>query len=215
MKRLLVLGFCCAAPAVGFGQVYATAQVGYASADFNLGSPYNGVIDDRAMHVGAEVGIGLGRRMGIELGVNKYNSFAGRATPCAPGAVCTNAVIPTGSNDILLYSLALTPHIEVANVELFAEIGYYHAKIDTAIGLADGDFTDDGVLLGGGARWYFREPWSVSLEAMRFDDNIYQIAVGVGWGLRLDRNQRRERSRDSADFDDRRSSLRPDSDLIK
>ena len=144
MKRLLVLGFCCAAPAVGFGQVYATAQVGYASADFNLGSPYNGVIDDRAMHVGAEVGIGLGRRMGIELGVNKYNSFAGRATPCAPGAVCTNAVIPTGSNDILLYSLALTPHIEVANVELFAEIGYYHAKIDTAIGLADGDFTDDG-----------------------------------------------------------------------
>jgi hypothetical protein len=36
-----------------------------------------------------------------------------------------------------------------------------------------------------GARWYFREPWSVSLEGSRLDDNIYQIAVGAGWGLRL------------------------------
>jgi hypothetical protein len=32
-------------------------------------------------------------------------------------------------------------------------------------------------------RWYFSEPWSLSLEASRFDDNVSQITFGVGWGL--------------------------------
>lgn len=33
------------------------------------------------------------------------------------------------------------------------------------------------------ASWYVSEPWSVSLEASRFDDHVYQIGVGFGWGI--------------------------------
>jgi hypothetical protein len=46
------------------------------------------------------------------------------------------------------------------------------------------DFHEDGLLLGVGARWYFADPWSISLDATRYDDNIRQLAVGFGWGLR-------------------------------
>lgn len=203
MKRCVLILLCCSASGVAFGEVYATAELGYASADFNLGSPYNGVIDDRSMTVGAEVGFTIKKRFAIELGVNKYNSLDGRATPCAAGAVCPNVVVPTGSNDILAYSVALIPHIELDNVVLFAELGYYHAKIDTEIGIPGGDFTEDGVIAGVGARWYFKEPWSVSLETSRLDDNIHQIALGVGWGMRPGRD-----AADEADDLDARLDLR-------
>ncbi len=45
---------------------------------------------------------------------------------------------------------------------------------------------DSGAVLGVGARWYFRDPWSVSLQGTRFDDNLRQLMLGVGWGLRRD-----------------------------
>jgi hypothetical protein len=182
---IAVLFVCAGAPATVFGQVYATAQLGYASADFNLGAPYNGVIDDRAMSLGADIGVNLSDHFALELGVTKYNSFSGRATPCAAGLACPLVVQSTGSNDIVAYNFSIVPHVELADVELFAELGYYGARVDTQIGLPDSKFTERGVLLGVGARWYFREPWSVSLEGSRLDDNIYQIAVGAGWGLRL------------------------------
>jgi outer membrane protein with beta-barrel domain len=183
MKRCVLMILCCAASGAALGEVYATAELGYASADFNLGSPYNGVVDDRAMTLGAEIGFSIKRRFAVELGVNKYSSLEGRATPCAPGAVCPNVVVPTGSNDVFAYSIALIPHIELDNVVLFAEFGYYHADIDTEIGIPGDDFTEDGVIAGVGARWYFKHPWSVSLETSRLDDNIYQVAFGVGWGV--------------------------------
>jgi hypothetical protein len=189
MKQCVLTILCCAVSGAAFGEVYATAELGYANADFNLGSPYNGVVDDRAMTVGAEIGFSIKQRFALELGVNKYNSFGGRATPCAPGAICSNAVVPTGSNDVLAYSIALIPHIELDKVVLFAELGYYHADIDTEIGIPGDDFTEDGIIAGLGARWYFRDPWSVSLETTRLDDNIYQIAFGVGWGVRSGRDE--------------------------
>lgn len=196
MKRFVVLGLCCAAPGMAFAQVYAELELGYANADMNLGSPYNGIVDDRATVVGVDLGLNLGSRWALEAGLNKYNSFDGRATPCAPGDVCLNAVIPTGSNDVTSYSLALVPHFEVKGVILFAELGYYSADIDTEIGIADDDFTEDGVMIGGGVRWYFNEPWSVSLEATRMDENIYQMSVGIGWGLRFGKDNDRSDRRD-------------------
>jgi hypothetical protein len=189
---------------MAFAQVYAELELGYSSADINLGSPYNGVVDDRASVVGADFGVNLGSRWAVELGVNKYNSFDGRATPCAPGASCLNEVVPTGSNDINSYSLALVPHFDLKNIVLFAELGYYSADIDTDIGIADDDFTEDGVMIGGGARWYFSEPWSVSLEATRMDENIYQMTVGIGWGLRLGKDDDRSDRRDDRRSDRRR-----------
>jgi hypothetical protein len=185
MKRVIVLLLCSGLPAAAFGQIYASAKLGYASADFNLGSPYNGEVDDRTMSFGAEVGFKLGRRFALELGATKYNSMSGRATPCSPGAVCPLIIQPTGGNDVFAYNISVIPHIEVSDVELFAELGYYRAKVDTRIGLPDEEFTEDGVIAGIGARWYFREPWSVSLKTTRLDDNIYQLTFGVGWGLRM------------------------------
>jgi hypothetical protein len=185
MRQIVVLMVCAGSPALGLAQVYATAELGYASADFNLGAPYNGVIDDRALSLGVDVGFNITDHFALELGATKYNSFDGRATPCAPGQACTQLVQSTGSNDIVAYTFTLIPHVELGDVELFGEIGYYGMRIDTQIGLPDDDFKERGLYTGIGARWYFREPWSVSIEASRLDDNIYQLEVGAGWGLRL------------------------------
>jgi hypothetical protein len=52
--RLLGLLALLAAPALAFGQPYASLQLGYANADFPVGAPYNGVVKDSAPVVGIE-----------------------------------------------------------------------------------------------------------------------------------------------------------------
>ena len=69
-------------------------------------------------------------------------------------------------------------------MRLFAPFGFYRARIDTNLALPGARSRDRGAHVGIGARWYFRDPWSVSLQATRFDDNLAQIMLGVGWGLR-------------------------------
>lgn len=195
MRRLIATILCAGTPALAFGQVYATAQVGYASADFSLGAPYNGVVDDRAVSLGVDVGFNITKRFAFEVGATRYGGFDGRATPCAPGAVCTALVQDVDGNDATALALTLIPHVELGDTELFGKIGYYRLTIDTEIDIPGGKFKERGIVAGIGARWYFREPWSVSLEASRLDDNVYQIELGAGWGLRLgERDGRRERN---------------------
>jgi hypothetical protein len=63
----------------------------------------------------------------------------------------------------------------------------------------NGDSHPDGFLLGVGVRWYFGTPWSLALEAERFDDNVTQLSLGVGWGFggRRDSRDYREGYRDA------------------
>lgn len=167
-----------------WSQPYITAKVGYANSDFSLGQPYNGVVDDSAITYGLDAGFGFGSRMAVEFGVSGYGGFDGRATPCPPGRACSQVVVPTSSNDVTMYSLSIVPRFTLESVELFARAGYYRADLDVDLGFGlQDDFKQRGLVLGAGARWYFREPWSVSLDASRFDDNLYQFTVGVGWGI--------------------------------
>lgn len=176
---------CCVAPGLALAQPYASAQLGYASADLPLGAPFNGVLDDRSITYGFDVGFGFSDRWAVEFGMNGYGDFDGRGTPCLAGAACPLIVEDIGGNDLWLYRLALVPRFTVGPVRLFAKAGYYRANIDTDIDLPDRDFNDDGLMLGAGVRLYFSDPWHVSLEATRFDDNITQISIGVGWGVRF------------------------------
>ncbi len=80
----------------------------------------------------------------------------------------------------------------VGRAELFGEAGYYRMKIDASLGIADDEFTQSGLVLGAGIRWYFAEPWSISIRAARFDSNLYEFGVGFGWGLRSTPNRRRD-----------------------
>jgi hypothetical protein len=183
-RRWIASLFCglVMVPAVSVGQVYVSAGVGYSTADFSLGSPYNGVVDDRSFLFALDGGFRT-ERIGIELGLRRYGDFDGRAAPCVPGTECPD-VLQSVSSDLSLYKLSLVPRFDVGNVELFGEAGYYRANIDTDIGLPDSDFRKRGLVLGLGARWYFEDPWSVSLRGERFDDDIYQLVVSFGWGLR-------------------------------
>lgn len=172
-------------PAAAFSQPYASVKVAHAGTDVPLGAPYNGVIDDNSPGLGIDVGFGFGRRWALEIGAARYGSFDGTGTPCAAGDVCTLVVRAIDGNDITLYNAAFVPRISAGDARFFARVGYYRANIDTNIGLPGADdFHEDGLMLGVGARWYFEDPWSVSLELTRFDDNIRQLAVGFGWGLR-------------------------------
>ena len=176
-----------AAPQLAGGQPYVSAQLGLASTHWPIGAPLNGRIDDRAAGYGLDLGIGFGKRWGLELGAYGYGGFDARGTPCAAGAACSEVLTEVGGHDITILKAALAPRFTIGKVRLFGTFGYYQAKIDTNLDLPDAKKRDSGAVLGAGARWYFREPWSVSIQGTRFDDNLRQLMLGVGWGLRPDR----------------------------
>jgi hypothetical protein len=188
IPTLLALGLCTSVSGLAAAEPYVSAQLGFASTEWSQGSPLNGRIDDRGFGYGVDVGVGFGKRWAVELGAYGYESFDARGTPCAGGAVCANVVSEIGGNDISILKAALVPRFRIGNdVQLFATLGYYRATLDTNLALPDAKSRDRGAVVGVGARWYFTDPWSVSLQATRFDDNLQQLMFGVGWGLRRDR----------------------------
>jgi hypothetical protein len=186
MRALTIVaaGLLFAAPRIASGQPYVAAQLGLASADWPRGAPLNGRIDDSAAGYGIDFGIGFGKRWAFEVGAYGYDDFDATGTPCADGATCPPVVVGVGGNDITIYKAALSPRFLVGKVRLFGTFGYYQARIDTNLDLPEADSRDRGAVLGLGARWYFRDPWSFSVQATRFDDNLRQVMVGVGWGMR-------------------------------
>lgn len=189
---ILAAGGLLAAAGLAEGQPYVSAQLGFANADWPRGAPLNGRVDDRALAYGIDFGVAFGRYWGIELGAYGYDDFDATGTPCVSGTVCPQIVTEFGGNDIRIVKAALAPRFEVGQVQLIATFGYYRATIDANLALPDARSHDRGAVLGVGARWYFSDPWSVSLQAVRFDSNLQQLMVGVGWGLRRNRDDRRE-----------------------
>jgi hypothetical protein len=178
-----LLAALLAAEASGL-EPYVSAQLGFASSEWPRGAPLNGRIDDRAAALGVDVGIAFARYWAIELGVYDYGAFDATGTPCAAGASCPPLVTDITGTDITIAKAAIVPRFSIGRVRLFAPFGYYRARIDSNLDLPSSKSRDRGALLGVGARWYFRDPWSVSLQATRFDDNLAQLMFGVGWGLR-------------------------------
>jgi outer membrane protein with beta-barrel domain len=178
--KLLALVALLATPALAFAQPYANFQLGYARADFPIGPPYNGVVKDNAPMVGIEAGYAF-RKWGAEVGFNDYGSLDGFGTPCLSVVACTSTTREIDGNDQTLYKLALVRRFEIGNVRLFGKAGYYRAHLKTNI--PEADFHPDGFMLGLGARWYFSSPWSLAIEGERFDDNVSQVSLGIGWGF--------------------------------
>jgi hypothetical protein len=176
---LLTLIALLAVPTLAFGQPYASLQLGYAHADFPVGPPYNGVIKDSAPVVGIEAGYAF-RKWSAELGLDEYGSLDGFGSPCI-GGVCSPVTQDINGNDQSLYKLALVRRFDIGDVRLFGKAGYYHATLKP--NLPNADSHPDGFLLGLGIRWYFSGPWSLALEGERFDDNVSQVSLGVGWGF--------------------------------
>ena len=180
IAALLVL----AGPRIAACQPYVSGELGYASVQWPLDAPLNGRIDDSSLGYGIDFGIGFGKRWAFEVGAYGYGSFDATGTPCADGAACPPVVTDVGGNDVTIYKAALAPRFIVGKVRIFGTFGFYEAKIDTNLDLPGASTHDRGAVLGAGARWYFRDPWSITVQAMRFDDNLRQLMVGVGWGLR-------------------------------
>jgi hypothetical protein len=189
MKTALLFLFALlAAPSIAFSQPYASVQLGYARADFPLGPPYNGVVDDNAPMLGVEAGLAFGK-WGGEIGFHDYGSFDGFGTPCPDGGVCPPITQQISGNNQTLWKLALVRRFEIGQVRLFGKAGYYRANLKSNVSLSDSDFSPDGLMIGAGVRWYFSAPWSLSLEGERFDDNVSQISLGFGWGFGRDRRE--------------------------
>jgi hypothetical protein len=186
--RALLMSALLMAPAAGMAQPYVSAQLGYASSEWPLGAPFNGRIDDTAFALGADLGIGFTDHWALEVGALRYGGLDGSGVPCVEGASCPPVVQEVNGNDLTIYKVSIIPRYTFGAVHVFGEAGYYRAKIDTEVNLPDSDFRDNGLLLGIGVRWYFSDPWSMSLKAERLDDNLYQVLFGVGWGLRLGDN---------------------------
>jgi hypothetical protein len=180
VRALLVIS-CIGCPAAAFGQPYFSANVGWASADFPIEAPFNGLADDSAPAYGIDFGVGLGS-WAVELGANGYGNVDGRAAACAVGTVCA-LVVTEESVDQTIYDVGLVRRFTIRNFQLYGKAGYYRANIDTTIPFPDSDFSERGLMLGIGARWYFEAPWSLSIEGTRYDDNVSQLSIGFGWGL--------------------------------
>ena len=188
--RMLVMaavGTIVAMPHVAFAEPYVSAALGYANIDWPRSAPLNGRLDDSGFGYGVDLGFGLGKRWAVELGAYGYEAFDARGTPCAAGASCAAVVTTVSGNDVSILKAALAPQFTIGRVRLFATMGFYRATIDTNLSLPDAKSRDRGAVLGLGARWYFTDPWSVSVQATRFDDNLQQLMFGVGWGLRRNR----------------------------
>lgn len=178
--HLLALLALLAAPTLAFSQPYANLQLGYARADFPVDQPYNGVVKDSAPTVGIEAGYAF-RRWSAEIGYNAYGNMDGFGTPCNSAGVCSPVTQEINNNDQSLYKLALVRRFDVGDVRLFGKAGYYHATLKP--NLPNADSHPDGFLLGLGVRWYFSGPWSLAVEGERFDDNVSQVSLGIGWGF--------------------------------
>ena len=187
VPTIVAVGALAAAPAIAECQIYLEAELGLASAEWPIGAPLNGRIDDRAVGYGVDFGIGFGQRWAFELGAYDYGEFDARGTPCPPLTVCAPVVTDFGGNDITILKAALVPRFQVGQVWLFGMFGYFRATLDTNLDLPGAKSHDNGALLGVGARWYFSDPWSVSVQATRFDDNLNQLTIGVGWGVGRER----------------------------
>jgi hypothetical protein len=185
LTALLVAVPCSAYAADPSLQPYASVTLGWAKANFSLGSPYNGSVDDGSLTYGLEAGLGFGDHWGGELALNRYNEFDGRANLCAPATVCA-PTITDQPVDEWLWHLAIVRRFTVGNFRFFGKAGYYHANINTSIPYEPSDFHENGLMLGIGTRWYFKSPWNVSIEGVRYDDNVTQFLVGVGWGRGFD-----------------------------
>ena len=185
----LAIGLLFSLPGLTAAEPYVSAQLGYANAEWSRGAPLNGAIDDRGAAYGVDAGFSFRRHWAVEVGAYGYESLDARGTPCAPGEVCTGVVTEFGGNDISILKVALVPTFTVGATRLFATLGYYRADIDANLALPDTESHDNGAVVGVGARWYFRDPWSVSVQAVRFDDNLQQLMFGVGWGLRRERDE--------------------------
>jgi hypothetical protein len=184
-----LFGSLIALPRSGIAEPYVSAQLGYASTEWSRGAPVNGTIDDRGFAYGIDLGFPFGERWGVELGAYSYESFDARGTPCAPGGACSGVITEFGGNDVDILKVALAPRFVIGETRLFATLGYYRATIDANLPVPDTKSRESGAVVGIGARWYFRDPWSVSVQATRFDDNLRQIMFGVGWGLRRERRE--------------------------
>jgi hypothetical protein len=192
--NLLALVALLASPTLAFSQPYANVQLGYAHADFPVGAPYNGVVKDSAPMIGIEGGYAFDK-WSAEVGIDTYGSLDGFGTPCFGSTVCAPVTRDINGNDQTLWKVSAVRRIDIGDWRLFAKGGYYHATLKTNV--PNGDSHPDGFLLGVGVRWYFSTPWSVALEAERFDDNVSQLSVGIGWGFGGGGREYREGYRDA------------------
>jgi hypothetical protein len=121
LAALLVLS----APTIGHAQFYVSAETGYAAAEFSLGEPYNGIIDDGSLAFGANVGYGVHENLAIQATWHGYTSFGGRAAPCPPDEACPPPVeqVPTSGNSINMWTLAAVPRITIGGAEEFEFFG--------------------------------------------------------------------------------------------
>lgn len=179
---VLASALCLPGLAAAQVQPYVTGKLGYANSEFALESPYNGRVDDGSIAFGFAVGAEVGEYLGFELAHTRYGDFDGTATPCPVGEPCTQVLQDTSGNDARTFTATLVPQVMLGRADVFTRIGYYRAKIDTEDRFGGAEFTENGLLLGAGARWDFEDrPLNLSVEAARFDDNLYQFTVGFGW----------------------------------
>ncbi len=183
-KLTFSLLLIAAMPAAAWAQPYAKLTLGYANAEFPLGAPYNGIIDDTSLMYGLDVGLGFGEKWAVEFGADAYTGFDGIATPCSAGDTCDPTTQQISNNDQTVYKASLLRRFTIGPVQMYGKAGYYQAHVEANIDQPDADFDPDGLLLGVGIMWYFRDPWHVTLEATRLDDNVSQLSLGVGWGMR-------------------------------
>ncbi|HEX5420500.1 MAG TPA: outer membrane beta-barrel protein [Gammaproteobacteria bacterium] len=187
-KRILpaLCLLCFGLPAIASAGPYVIGKLGYAKADLSVDPPYNGIVNDRAIAYGIDLGYDFHEHFAAEVGVTGHGGFDGHASPCPSGQTCLLIAEPTSGNHITTYTAALVPKAELQNFVFFGKVGYYQASLHTHSTAGDDHFTDRGVVLGAGARWQNSdEPWNVQIEAERFDNGLYQVTLGFGWTFNI------------------------------
>jgi hypothetical protein len=170
------------------GLFYLTGKLGTTGIDANVKASLDQLLDSNDASAALGVGARFGDHLAFELAYHDLGTVEGTASACPPDAFC---LLP----DVLIkgettaVSLTFLPHLSVTD-RLFAygKLGVMSwdsslSSIGPGLETTIGDFSDDDIVYGVGARFLFPGPIGVFAEYERFGDTFETVSIGGTFGF--------------------------------
>jgi hypothetical protein len=179
----LVAGFTLSTPLAAADRgFYVGAKIGTTDVEQSFGDTVEQLIDGEEDSVAFEVGFRFSKYLGVQAGYHDLGDFPGIA--CDGGCVAPDEVAEVESST-KAYSLSAVPELSLPlGFSIFGKAGvvFWESEVkaigDVGTAFLD-DFSDEDVILGGGARFALPGPFSVFAEWEQIAGDFETISLGA------------------------------------